>query len=119
MTNEDKILAILEKHGEVLGTLVQGQAKLEQRLDSLEGEVADLGYDIEQVHQNVVKVQVTLETETNLRITSLHDGYRQHTQILERLHKRLEGYETVKDNTDLHNMNLQEINEERKNLKKI
>ena len=79
MSNEEKILATLEKHGAILETLVQGQATmqadivdLKQGQAKLEQGQAKLEVDITEVKSQVV----TIENVHGDKLGRLLDGYK-------------------------------------------
>ena len=124
--------AILDKHSKVLETLVQGQAKLDQRMDGLdqrmngleqkidwlEEETTAMGQDVDRIQKNVVKIQVTLENDIRKDIRALYDGHKQNTDVIERIDKKLEGYDKIETLTAAHNVTLDTLVNERKSLKK-
>ena len=70
MTNEEKILALLEKHGEMLEEMRSDISGIKDRLD--------------QVEDRTQRTAVLLETEVDRKLSLLYEG---HDTIMERLDK--------------------------------
>jgi len=147
MTNEDKILNVLEKHGEMLEKLVQGQAKLEQgqaKLEQgqakLEQEVAgirqdvtilktdvseirqdvkNLKTDVSEIRQDVTRIKITIETEISPNLVALKERDSLHSSQLDRISQQIEGIEDMKMNMSLYDMAIKNLNEERQNRENL
>ena len=57
MSNEEKILMVLGKQGEMLETLVSEQQQTNQRLDRIEADVAELKTDVAELKTDVAELK--------------------------------------------------------------
>ena len=77
MNNEEKILAILEKHGEMLEKIDQRMDQMDQRMDRMEER-------IDQIDDRSQRTAVLLEADIAPKLQLLYEG---HGLIMESLDK--------------------------------
>lgn len=77
MNNEEKILAVLEKHGEMLGKIYQRMEHMEDRMDHM-------GRRLDQIDDRSQRTAVLMETEVTKKLNLLYEG---HGLIMESLDK--------------------------------
>jgi len=82
MNNEEKILAVLEKHGEMLSALTEKVGKMDQRLDGMDQRLDGMDQRLEEVDQRSIRTQVLLETDISDKLQLLYEG---HQTLLETL----------------------------------
>lgn len=85
MTNEDKILSILERHDKMFEVLIHGQSTLIKDVGELKEDVAVLKEDVAELKEDVAGLKKDVAS-LNTRVTALEDGLQTTNSKLTRLH---------------------------------
>jgi len=94
MNNEEKILAMLEKLEQGQIELQQGQIQTNTRLDKLQEDVTD-------IHDRLVKVEVTQEHDVLKGIQLLNEGHVAIDRKLNALDIRTKDVDDIRDNVEV------------------
>jgi predicted nuclease with TOPRIM domain len=106
MTNEEKILSMLD-------TVIHGQSETNQRLDKLEQDVSGLKQDVSDLKQSVVRIEkqdisdlkqsvVRIENEHGQKLDAVFDGYKLLYDISSAIRSDVATLKSTQDKHDLH-----------------
>ena len=84
MNNEEKILAILEKHGEMLEKIDQRMDQMDQRMDQMDQRMDRMEERIDQIDDRSQRTAVLLEADIAPKLPLMYEG---HGLIMESLDK--------------------------------
>ena len=87
MSNEEKILQILEKHGELLNQLTKDVSGLKEDVSGLKKEVSELRTDVDQLKEDSASMRETLTrvTQENIVLPCLSALAEGHAHLAETL----------------------------------
>ena len=85
MTNEEKILAVLEKQGKLLEKLDQRMDSIDQRMDSMDQRQTRTEELLEQMQSDVSGIKVRLDVEVRERFNLLAENQQIMLEKLDRL----------------------------------